>query len=603
VCVPVLIGGLAAHAQAAIRLTPLVSGLPGVTDIQHAGDGSGRLFIVQQNGIIRILKGSSLLPEPFLDLRSRTSGRGEQGLLGLAFPPDYGRKQYFYLNYTNLAGDTVIARYMASTDPDKADGTSESILLMIDQPYANHNGGQLRFGPDGFMYIGMGDGGSSNDPMNNAQNGRTLLGKMLRIDTEREPGRYRIPPDNPFASSTAFLPEIWAYGLRNPWRFSFDRATSDLWIGDVGQNRAEEIDFQPASSRGGENYGWKLMEGLQCVAAGCNTTGLVVPVAEYTRAGGCSVTGGFVYRGRRFPTLRGTYIYGDYCTGNLWGITRAGDSWNNQLLLASREVISTFGEDEAQELYLAGYNSGTIFRVEGDEALTLTPNAVVNAASFVPGLVAGSAATIFISGILDAPGIVQADRLPLPDTIGGIRVLVNDSPAPLYSAAHVNGTEQVNFQVPFEIEGSNRASISVLKGSVSSATVDVDVLAAQPGVFSTSGTTGLVVHHSDNTLVSPDRPVLPSELAYFYTTGLGAVENRPATGSIAPFDPQARVLTAPQVSLGGVECEVLFAGLAPGLVGVYQVNIRVPSGVAAGSAQLVVTQGGSTSKPVDVPVG
>lgn len=601
---PFSVAGLQAQ-EAGIALTRVAGGLRNPTDIQHAGDGSGRLFLVQQNGIISILKDNALVAEPFLDIRSRTTGLGEQGLLGLAFPPDYARKQYFYVNYTNLAGDTVIARYRVSANADRAEAGSESAVLTIDQPAVNHNGGQLRFGPDRFLYIGMGDGGGGGDPMNNAQNARSLLGKMLRIDTETALDRYQIPPGNPFVNDAFFLPEIWAYGLRNPWRFSFDGATGDLWIGDVGQNRAEEVDFQPNSSRGGENYGWRLMEGLRCFTAGCDPSGLTLPVIEYTHAqAGCSVTGGFVYRGSRWASLRGTYIYGDYCTGNIWGITRAGQAWDNRLLLASGLRVTTFGEDESRELYVADSGSGTIYRIDGASNLVLTPNAIVNAASFVPGFVPGSAIAAFVAGVLDSPGVVQAEAVPLPRSLAGVTVTVNGVAAPLYSVANVNGVEQVTFQAPFEIQGSALASVVVARDGLASQPVEVNVLDAQPGVFTSGGNAGIIVHHADNTLVGNDRPLRGGELAYFYATGLGSVENGPGTGNAASASLLARVLTPPEALLGGIPCEVLFAGLAPELVGVYQVNVRVPNSVPTGSAELVIRQGNNaTSPPVIVPIG
>jgi glucose/arabinose dehydrogenase len=247
------------------------------------------LYFAQQDGIVRIFRNGALVTQPFLDIRSKTRGGGERGLLGLAFPPAFAQKQRFYVNYTDLNGDTVIAQYRLSANPDIADAASETVLLKITQPFANHNGGQLRFGPDGYLYIGMGDGGSGGDPMNNGQSLGTLLGKILRLDVESAPGRVQIPPDNPFVNRAGARPEIWAYGLRNPWRFTFDRATRDLWIADVGQNTYEEIDFQPAGSRGGENYGWNLMEGLHCFLGACSTAGLTLPVAEYTHVEGCSV--------------------------------------------------------------------------------------------------------------------------------------------------------------------------------------------------------------------------------------------------------------------------------------------------------------------------
>lgn len=346
-----------------VQLIPVITGVNGATDIQNAADGTGRLFVVQQDGAIRIWKDGVLLAEPFLQIRHKTTGEGEQGLLGLAFPPDYALKQRFYINYTDLRGDTIIAMYRAAGDI--ADPESETILLKIEQPFSNHNGGQIRFGPDGYLYIGMGDGGAGGDPFNNAQSLQSLLGKMLRIDVESVPGVINIPSDNPFASVEGVRPEIWATGLRNPWRFSFDRETHDLWIADVGQNTWEEVNFQAAASKGGENYGWNIFEGLHCYERlTCNEEGLVPPVAEYSHdTGGCSVTGGFVYRGQAFTALTGMYLYGDLCSGYIWGLRRVDDAWVNQRLLASEMFLTTFGEDEAGELYVADAAGGVIHRI------------------------------------------------------------------------------------------------------------------------------------------------------------------------------------------------------------------------------------------------
>ena len=252
----------AAASGQEIRTVQVAAGISNPTDIQSANDRSGRLFLVQQNGIIRILRDGAVLARPFLDISSKTTGSGERGLLGLAFPPGFAQSQRFYVHYTDLQGDTTVAVYRVGSDPNVADPASEIVLLKQTQPFSNHNGGQLAFGPDGYLYLGLGDGGSGGDPQGNGQNRNTLLGKLLRFDVESDPGRIRIPPTNPFVNTTGARAEVWAYGLRNPWRFSFDRDTRDLWIADVGQESYEEVDFQPASSPGGENYGWNRMEGL-----------------------------------------------------------------------------------------------------------------------------------------------------------------------------------------------------------------------------------------------------------------------------------------------------------------------------------------------------
>ncbi len=265
------------------------------------------------------------------------------------------------MNYTRTkgTGDTYVSRFMTSKDGNRADPDSEEVLLTIRQPYSNHNGGQLAFGPDGYLYIGNGDGGSGGDPQNNGQSLKTFLGKILRIDPESRTKGYAIPKGNPFGN------EIWAYGMRNPWRFSFDGRTGDLYIADVGQNEWEEIDFQPAKSRGGENYGWNVMEGSHCFRTKqCDTKGLVLPVAEYpTTRPDCSITGGYVYRGKEFPKLAGIYLYGDFCSGRIRGLRKNGDRWETTILLEQKISISTFGEDEAGNIYVADYDTGDIYKV------------------------------------------------------------------------------------------------------------------------------------------------------------------------------------------------------------------------------------------------
>ncbi|MFP5247840.1 MAG: PQQ-dependent sugar dehydrogenase [Thermoanaerobaculia bacterium] len=353
----------ASAAEPNVVLEPVVSGFALPVSITHAGDH--RLFVTQQGGLVRIVEGARILPEPFLDLRSLVSTGGERGLLSIAFHPQYAQNGFFFVNYTDTRGDTVIARYRVSNDPNRADPNSRQILLMIDQPFANHNGGQLQFGPDGYLYIGMGDGGSGGDPNNHAQDPAELLGKMLRIDADTAP--YSIPPSNPFLNQPNTRPEIWALGLRNPWRFSFDRLTGDLWIADVGQGLWEEIDFQPATSIGGENYGWRRMEGTHCFSpnTNCQTGTLILPVIEYDHSdGACSVTGGYVYRDSRNRRLTGMYIYGDFCNGKIWGSTRsASGAITTHDLFDATFLISTFGEDIEGELYVADWQGGVLYRI------------------------------------------------------------------------------------------------------------------------------------------------------------------------------------------------------------------------------------------------
>ena len=326
-------------------------------DIQHAGDGSGRLFIVEQGGLIRILQNGQILEPPFLDISERVDDRGnEQGLLGLAFHPDFAGNGFFYVNYTEQGGDTVIARFTATGNT--ADPNREVRLLGVQQPFPNHNGGGLAFGPDGYLYIGLGDGGSGGDPQGNGQNPKTLLGKILRIDVNSgDP--YAIPSDNPFGA------EVFHYGLRNPWRFSFDALTGDLWIGDVGQGSWEEIDFLPAGTPGGINFGWNRYEGLHDYTSGDQPENYRPPLFEYSHSEGCSVTGGYVYRGA-MPEWQGVYFYGDFCSGKVWGALRLADASEetsvSTVLFETGAALTSFGVDESGEVYLAD-RTGSILRL------------------------------------------------------------------------------------------------------------------------------------------------------------------------------------------------------------------------------------------------
>jgi glucose/arabinose dehydrogenase len=347
-----------------VQLQLLVAGLVQPVYLTHAGDGSGRLFIVEQGGVIRIFKSGTLLAAPFLDITSRVISGGEQGLLSVAFHPDYETNGRFFVNYTapggGPAGKSVIAEYrVSSANPDVAD-TTERVLLEIPDPFSNHNGGLNKFGPDGYLYIGLGDGGSGGDPQNNAQRLDALLGKVLRIDVNAgQP--YGIPSDNPFVGVSGARGEIWALGLRNPWRFSFDPCTNRLMLADVGQNAWEEVDV---IQRGG-NYGWRIMEGRVCFnpPTGCSTTGLQLPIAVYDHGQGCSVTGGYVYRGMGSPILIGRYLFGDYCSGRLWELRETSPNvWAMRQLAMTGLTISSFGEGEDREVYIV-HHPGSIYRL------------------------------------------------------------------------------------------------------------------------------------------------------------------------------------------------------------------------------------------------
>jgi len=333
--------------------TLIASGLSRPVDIQSAYDGTGRLFIVEKYGVIRVYENGQLLDQPFLDISDRVGDESnEQGLLGLAFVPN--NSGVLFVNYTDNNGNTVISRVLWD---QVANPLSEKDLLHVEQPYPNHNGGALAIGPDGYLYIALGDGGLAGDPHKNGQNTNSLLGKILRIDISdlNNPNNYSIPADNPFGN------EVWAYGLRNPWRISFDRVTGDLWIGDVGQGDWEEIDYLPAGSAGGANFGWSVMEGSYGYD-GVAQPGMLLPAAEYSHnEGGCSVTGGYVYRGA-MTEWNGIYLYGDYCTGKIWGLILSNGQWQSQVLFEAGETITTFGQDEFGEIYFAS-DSGNVYRL------------------------------------------------------------------------------------------------------------------------------------------------------------------------------------------------------------------------------------------------
>jgi glucose/arabinose dehydrogenase len=338
----------------------VASGLTRPLDIKQAGDS--RLFIVEKKGRILILENDGLLPDPFLDIRDRVGSSGnEQGLLGLAFHPDYVNNGYFYLDYTDLHGNTVVSRFRTTSQRDKADPASETVLMRIQQPYPNHNGGELRFGPDGYLYIGTGDGGSAGDPLRNGQNTGVLLGKLLRIDVDSgDP--YGIPPGNPFISGGG-LPEVWAYGLRNPWRFSIDRLTGELFIGDVGQNLWEEIDWLPAGAAGGANFGWNQREGRHDYR-GAALPGMIDPIAEYGHDQGCAVVGGVSIHSSSMPEWEGIYLFGDYCTGRIWGLLHNAN-WTMQPLFATPFTITAFGEDIDGRVYLTD-DQGGVYRLQAN---------------------------------------------------------------------------------------------------------------------------------------------------------------------------------------------------------------------------------------------
>jgi glucose/arabinose dehydrogenase len=445
---------LAAPAAPEVRLTPIAGPLSGVTAITNAGDE--RLFITLQNGRILIRENGAVLATPFLDVSTRIVCCGEQGLLSTAFHPDYASNGFFYVNYTDLEGDTVIARYEVSTgDPNVADPFSGVTLLTIDQPFDNHNGGQLQFGPDGMLYVGMGDGGSANDPdcyaqrMEPQEGRRELLGKLLRLDPDQnvqtEP-YYGIPEGNPYVESGG-PDEAWAIGLRNPWRFSFDRVNGELFIGDVGQGALEEVDRRPVTSTGGENYGWKMMEGTECTGnegncpavPACDSPVLTYPILEYSHDGGrCSITGGYVYRGLSIPDLYGSYVYGDYCTGEIWAASGSGDEWVEELLAIEADSLTTFGEDAAGELYL-GTANGFVYRIDG-----VTPGTpIIDSVSPVQGYARGGEMVVILGAGFTGGAVVLFGSTPAT----GVTV-VSPTEIRALAPAHAIGVVDITVENP-----------------------------------------------------------------------------------------------------------------------------------------------------------
>ncbi len=361
----------AAPSAADVTLVEVVSGLNNALYVTHAGDGSGRLFILEQAGAIWVMVDGEKLETPFIDLSNVASQDvlyrySERGLLGLAFHPNYAENGFFYVNYTDVNGATRLARYSVSAeDANVADPNSGEVLFTLTQPFPNHNGGHIDFGPDGYLYMSIGDGGAAGDPLQAGQDLSQIYGTLIRIDVDNgDP--YAIPENNPFVDDPAAVPEIWAWGLRNVWRFSFDRATGDMYLADVGQNVWEEVNFQPADSPGGENYGWNIYEASYPYTLGTPPEGMVYPIAEYRHENGhCSVTGGYVYRGEAMAdVLEAAYFYGDWCTGQIWAAYRDADgAWLSEAFMQTGHQISSFGEDEAGELYLVDY-AGIVLRFE-----------------------------------------------------------------------------------------------------------------------------------------------------------------------------------------------------------------------------------------------
>jgi glucose/arabinose dehydrogenase len=417
---PAATDALAPSAAGTLSLSLVQGGFSSPVFVTHAGDN--RLFVVERSGRIKLISGGQVLPTPFLDMSSLvTTATVEQGLLGLAFDPAYATNGRFYIMWTANGGsgtntslrDNMVSRFVrTSSDPNRADFGSRSDLLKIADAYNNHNGGMLAFW-GGLLYVATGDGGSSGDPDNNAQNTGVLLGKLLRIDPNNG-SPYAIPPGNPFTNQPGARPEIWAYGLRNPWRFSFDRANGNLYIADVGQNTWEEVNLQRSSDGGGQNYGWDRMEGNHCFGTStCNQTGLVLPIAEYPHGtDGCAVTGGYVYRGASAPSLSGKYIFGDYCSGRIWSLTDDAGTWTRSLLLTTTYGISSFAEDKNGELYVVDHDGGGIYRLtESGVTPPGTPTPTVTSTATQTPTVASTATQTPTSTRTPTPGAGGPDLI------------------------------------------------------------------------------------------------------------------------------------------------------------------------------------------------
>ena len=586
----------------AVQLTQLPGSLDSPLDVVNAGDGSGRLFVVEQTGHIRLFKNGAFNATDFLDIHTVVNyDGGERGLLGAAFHPNYVNNGFFYVYYTDLSSpvyNLTIARYTVSADPDVADPASAQIVLQIPHPVnTNHNGGNLVFGPvDHYLYMGTGDGGGGGDVPNNAQNKNILLGKLLRIDVDgtgavpcgqSTPMPYAIPPTNPFVGVDG-CDEIWAYGVRNPWRFEFDRETADMIMADVGQELYEEVDFQPASSAGGENYGWHLMEGLHCYnpPTNCDDGSLTLPVLEETHANGwCAIVGGFRYRGAAIPGLTGVYLYGDLCLGEIWAATESAGIWTAQRLLDPSLTISSFGQDEAGELYVVDLG-GAVYRIDPISNPTptitnLSPDTVISGDPgftldvFGTGFVNGSTvqwngadrATTFVSsthltatitaGDIAAAGIVSIDVFnPLPGggTSGAQSFYVNtnflDVPINYFAAAYIDAIFNAGITVGCDVRlfcperTTSRAEMAVflLKAKFGSSHVPPDPVQIFPDVpndaFAAAWIDELgtlqITAGCGGGLYCPDAPVSRAEMAVFLLkTSQGSdYVPPPATGTV-----------------------------------------------------------------------
>jgi uncharacterized protein (TIGR03437 family) len=577
-------------AQPAIQFIPVASGLTSPLYITHSRDGSGRLFIVEQPGRILVLPpgATSPLAAPFLDIRSKISSGGERGLLGLAFHPQYASNRRFFVNYTRTGdGATVVSEFKASATNANIAETTERIIITIGQPFANHNGGMIEFGPDGYLYIGMGDGGSGNDPGNRAQNIEDLLGKMLRIDVNgAEP--YTSPSTNPFFGSTPGRDEIYATGLRNPFRWSFDRATGQLYAGDVGQGLIEEIDIVTL----GGNYGWRVFEGTRCTNLGpasCASGGFIPPITEYGHSGGrCSVTGGYVYRGSRSTLPVGAYIYGDFCTGEILIFNNNAAS----LLRDTSMAISSFGEDEAGELYVVDLN-GDVFRIAAPAAATTVSAANYRGDALATESIVAAFGTAFSTATQSA-----TNGQPLPTVLAGASARVRDAggtdrAAPLFFVSPT----QINYQIP-PGTATGVATVTVTNTNGSIATGSVNIARVAPGIFTANasgrGIAAAVIQRTRGDGSQVFEPVAQFDPGSNQYVAI-PIDLGPATDQVflVLFGTGFRFrssLTSVTATIGGIASSVTFAGSQQDFVGLDQANIQIPRSLAGrGNVDVVMT--------------
>ncbi len=681
----------------------VASGIAQPTHVTNAGDGSGRLFVVSQFGEIRVIDGGELVEESFLDLRQKVRCCFEYGLLGLAFHPEFASNGRFFVQYSANNGDNILSSFLVSDDdPNRADPASEQVLLTVPQPTSNHHAGQLQFGPDGMLYVALGDGGVPSA----AQNPLTLYGKILRIDVD-VPDGYAIPPDNPFVDTPGARGEVWVYGLRNPWRFSFDRATGDAFIGDVGESAAEEINRRPYGGIGGENYGWNVIEGNDCLAAPstCASHPSVRPIFTVSHAPyNClALIGGYRYRGPSYPQLDGLYFFGDFCRQAVTVLREGESGWEEVATLENVGSPSSFGEDENGELYVTdlggsvlkltaptpkpeltrlstaqlavgapaaeiilggsnfvpgaegrwnqnprpttwinssavrlalaaedlaapgtakvdvanpgpGGNSNAGIEVAVVDSSGLAPavasGGVVNGASYEPssGIAPGSIVSVF--GAQLASVEESAALNPLSTVLGAGSVLIDDT---YYAPLFYSSAAQYNVQIPWDLSGEGSHQLQVRVGGGVSDPQAFELVPYSPALFSADGTgagQAAAIIAGTASVAAPEgafpdsRPARPGEFLTLYGTGLGPVSNTPPNGAPALAFPLSLTLTRPVVRIQGEPVLVAYSGLAPGYVGLYQINVQIPdSAQAEPFAGIEVEIGGVISRPLTVAIG